>query len=205
MLQLVFGYDVTATFVMKGGDDHTLHLSGYYQPGPLEEMDDNYDDMLDEDYEDEEEGYPTPGTFRVPSGYMGKSGKRVVTGDEDDDDGSDDNDGRILLSDPYADADDAASSEEDSSDEEEDAAFVRTMQHLQGITDPRVEELPDKEQEKPASIKVDKKSAPKGRVMNKTGGGGQGKAGKAAKATTGKAKGKSFLEKGKKAGKKLNK
>ena len=38
---------------MKGGDDHTLHLSGYYQPGPLEEMDDNYDDMLDEDYEDD--------------------------------------------------------------------------------------------------------------------------------------------------------
>ncbi len=31
---LVFGYDVPATFSLSGDANGTVHLSGYYQPGP---------------------------------------------------------------------------------------------------------------------------------------------------------------------------
>lgn len=50
-LSLVFGYDVPVAFVSEGKGE--VYLSGYYQPGP-EEDDENDYDMDDEDDEDEE-------------------------------------------------------------------------------------------------------------------------------------------------------
>jgi len=55
-LGLVFGYEVPVTFSISGESKAAVHLSGYFQPGPDADLDDDLeDDEDDEEDEDEDE------------------------------------------------------------------------------------------------------------------------------------------------------
>ena len=44
-LALVFGYDVPVSFSVTGDARGSMHLSGYFQPGPDDDADDEDDDV----------------------------------------------------------------------------------------------------------------------------------------------------------------
>jgi hypothetical protein len=47
---MVFGYDVPVTFIAEGNcKGGSIHVSGYFQPGPDDDEDDNEDDDEDDD------------------------------------------------------------------------------------------------------------------------------------------------------------
>jgi hypothetical protein len=171
-MQLVFGSDVPTSLSVKGDAGATMHLSGYYQPGPMDM--DGYDEGEDDEYLDDEFGDNGFGSM-VPDSY--------TTGEGD----------QIYVDDVYGMG--GSSSEEDSEDDDEDDVFVKAMQARQGISG-RVEEVnsdEEEEEEEAAAVlsksKSDKKDTKKGKGADKA-------AVKAAKKGS-NSKPQTFLQKGK--------
>lgn len=172
-MQLVFGSDVPTSLSVKGDAGATMHLSGYYQPGPIDM--DGYGEGEDDEYSDDEFGDNGFGSM-VPDSY---------TTDEGD---------QIYVDDVYGGMD-GSSSEEDNEDDDEDDVFVKAMQARQGISG-RVEEVDsdddDDDEEEAVALsksKSDKKDTKKGK-------GGDKAAAKAAKKGS-NSKPQTFLQKGK--------
>jgi len=145
MLQLVFGSDVQSCFEVQGsGSGVTVHLSGYFQPGPHDddssdassfseqELDDDEMEAFfnervanraDDDEEDDEE----------ESSTEEKDDEEEEEEEDDSDDEEDDeDDGRlkrptekIKIADVYADG--RSSSSDDDDDDDDDEAFVKKM------------------------------------------------------------------------------
>jgi hypothetical protein len=98
-LQLVFGFDAPVQFSLDGSG--SVHISGYYQPGP--EMDGDDDDMddYDEDVESEDDEDDEDDEIELKKSVDKKlaniaaskiQNKKVEESDEDDDDEDDDED-----------------------------------------------------------------------------------------------------------------
>jgi hypothetical protein len=50
-ISLVFGFDVPTTFVLAGSGKGTLHLSGYFQPGPDDDEEEDMEGLEGEDFD----------------------------------------------------------------------------------------------------------------------------------------------------------
>ena len=114
--QLVFGFDVPVGFSIEGPG--TVHLAGYYQPGP-ESMDDEDDedmyDMDDDEEDDEDDGEDDDEEVDVKKAAQYKqiaASSKAAAAEEDDDDDEDEDD----------DEDD-----DDDDDDGVDAAFIKVI------------------------------------------------------------------------------
>lgn len=134
-LSLVFGYDVPVSFVAEGKAD--VYLSGYYQPGPEEEGDDEDDENDYDSEEDDEEGSEDDdeeANIRNAEAAIAKLGAaRKALKDAPAEDSEDDSE----------DDDSEEDSEDDSEEEKIDSAFVAKMVAKHGLApkSSRVEEL----------------------------------------------------------------
>jgi hypothetical protein len=100
-LQIVLGYDVPLKFVVEGDAKATLHISGYYQPGPDDGDSDDDMEFDDEDGEDDEDDAEEKEFSKAQykkllastAAAAGKDkGKIVVEDVDDDEDDSDEDD-----------------------------------------------------------------------------------------------------------------
>ena len=93
-MALTFGYDVPATFsITSDSPKCSVHISGYFQPGPEdnddEESGEEYDFDEDEDDEDDEE---MAQKYKKLAAEAKKGGKMIIEDVDDDDDDDDDDD-----------------------------------------------------------------------------------------------------------------
>lgn len=139
-VNLVFGFDVPVTFIVDAENAGTVHLSGYYQPGPdMSDDDDDYMGMGDdeEDSEEEEEESEDDDDMDQEEKIKGaeaaiaklgaaKKDKLVVTGKSAlPPKKTGKNEQKMVVE--SDDSEDEDSSEEDSEDDEVDEAFVKKM------------------------------------------------------------------------------
>lgn len=89
-INLIFGYDVNATFSVTGEAKNAVFLNGYYQPAPEDgEDDEDMDGYSDEEGDSEEESDDEAPALVKPAGAKKQGGKMVV---EEDSGSSDDSD-----------------------------------------------------------------------------------------------------------------
>lgn len=87
-LGMVFGYDVPVTFIAEGNlKGASIHVSGYFQPGPDDDEDDEDDDEDDEDGEGMDEAMYKK---LLAENGGGDDDKLEVDDDSEDDDEDDD-------------------------------------------------------------------------------------------------------------------
>lgn len=110
---MVFGYDVAVVFSVSGDTKGTVHLSGYYQPGPEDE--DEGDDFDEEDEEDDDEEIDAD-TYRKLL-----ASTKAITGDDDEDDEDEDDE-------------DEDDEEDDTEDEAANEALIAKMIKKNALT-----------------------------------------------------------------------
>ena len=94
---IVIGYDVITKFSVEGTGKGSVHLSGYYQPGPAEDDDldeEDYDDYDDEDDDEDEDerGLTKEQYMKLLASKGGANGDDDDDDDEDEDEDDDDDD-----------------------------------------------------------------------------------------------------------------
>lgn len=167
-LSLVFGYDVPVSFVAEGKAD--VYLSGYYQPGPEEEGEDedeendfdNYDSEEDSEDDEDEEGSEDDdeeANIRNAEAAIAKLGAaRKALKNAPAEDSEDDSE------------DEEEDSEDDSEEEKIDSAFVAKMVAKHGLAgkapkSSRVEELESEEDSEEGSEDESEEEAPPVKVQ----------------------------------------
>lgn len=176
-VSIVFGYDAPVTFYVTGEGKGKVYLSGYLQPGPELDMDDEDDEDMegfpgeddeddDEEEDDEEddeddEAAPSMEVVGKKLDAMKKTTKKPESSSESED-----------ASEPSSEA-----SSDDSEDDEEDDAFVQKMVQKIAKAAPDAESESESESEEEESeseseeeveppVKV-QKTAPQGKVVSK--------------------------------------